>query len=279
MPTTQDIRAVQEKILYIAKYIDHICRKNSIIYFIMGGTALGAVRHGGFIPWDDDLDIFMTPDQYEKFKAVMEAEHNSEFILQEWRTVPEYLEYAKVRLNGTTFIEECFKDRKDLHHGIYVDIMILHKAPLALMQQKIIYLQSKFVTLYALSQRNWKPKTRAQAVILSLSKLLPRKRLALWCYRNIYRYDHLKEDFVWCYFITPAKFKQGIFSRDFFVEPVDIPFEDTVLMGSKHIHQYLAYRYGDYMKLPSIEKRKAAVHAMIYDTEKDYKEYMVTSDE
>ena len=125
----QTVRDVQEKILETMKYIDKLCRENKIEYYIMGGTALGAVRHGGFIPWDDDLDIFMTPKEYEKFKAVFEKENSSQFVIQEWRTTPHYLEYAKIRMNNTTFIEEAFKNRKDMHHGIYVDIMILHKVP------------------------------------------------------------------------------------------------------------------------------------------------------
>ena len=62
------------------KFIDRICRKKDIEYFIMGGTALGAVRHGGFIPWDDDLDIFMTPENYEKFKAIFNEEKNEESV-------------------------------------------------------------------------------------------------------------------------------------------------------------------------------------------------------
>ena len=65
------VRDVQKKILEIMKYIDSVCRKNGIEYYIMGGTALGAVRHGGFIPWDDDLDIFMTPCEYKKFKTAI----------------------------------------------------------------------------------------------------------------------------------------------------------------------------------------------------------------
>lgn len=133
---------------------------------------------------------------------------------------------------------------------------------------------SKFVTLYTLSGRNWKPKSTAQAVVISLTKLLPRKLIALWCYKGIYKCYKLSSDFVWCYFITPAKFKQGIFDQNFFSEAVDISFEDTFLLGSKYVKEYLTYRYGDYMKLPSIEKRNASVHTMIYDSKKDDREYM-----
>lgn len=270
----QTVRDVQHKILYIIKYIDSICRKNGIEYYIMGGTALGAIRHGGFIPWDDDLDIFMTPREYEKFKKAFKEENTIEFYLQEWRTTEKYLEYAKVRLNGTTFIEENFKNREDMHHGIFVDIMILHKVPENKFIQKIVYVESKFVTLYGISQRNWKPKTKMQEVALRALKILPSKFLATIFYRRIYRYDALKKNYKYCYWITPAKFKNGLFDKSFFSEPIDIPFEDTTLMGSKHIKEYLSYRYGNYMKLPSEAEQKAAVHAMLFDVNNDYKLYM-----
>ena len=274
MNQTKSVRQVQDKILETMKYIDTLCRDNGIVYYIMGGTALGAVRHGGFIPWDDDLDIFMTPDQYEKFKTVFDMQNSDRFVLQEWRTTPKYLEYAKVRMNGTTFIEEVFKDRTDMHHGIYVDIMILHKVPENKLIQKLVYLESKFVTLYALSQRNWKPKTKGQGRVLKLLKILPCKLMAKIAYRRIYRYDDRQQGFKYCYWITPAKFRNGLFDKSFFEEPVDVPFEDTVLLGSKKIKDYLAYRYGDYMKLPSEAAQKAAVHAFVFDTEKDYSEYV-----
>ncbi|MBO7309824.1 MAG: LicD family protein [Clostridia bacterium] len=268
------VRDVQEKILETMKYIDRLCRENGITYYIMGGTALGAVRHGGFIPWDDDLDIFMTPAEYERFKAVFNKQESDKFVLQEWRTTRKYLEYAKIRMNGTTFIEEHFKDFKEMHHGIYVDIMILHKVPDSKFLQKKIYYYSKFVTLYGLSQRNWKPKTRSQALVLKSLKILPCKLMAKMAYKAIYKYDSMTESFKYCYWITPARFKNGLFDEEFFASAVDIPFEDTVLLGSEKIKEYLEYRYGDYMKLPSKEQQKAAVHAMIYDTERDYREYL-----
>ena len=269
------VREVQEKILEIMKYIDKVCRANVITYYIMGGTALGAIRHGGFIPWDDDLDIFMTPVEYEKFKCVFDAQKQDRFVIQEWKTTPDYLEYAKVRMNGTTFIEEVFKDRKDLHQGIYVDIMILHKCPNDERIQKSLYNKCKYVTLYALSQRNWKPKSTFQKIALVVLKCLPNKRLVRKRYEAIFKYDYTDlNDYRYFYWITTAKFKQGLFEPWMFEGPVEIPFEDTNLLCSKEIKKYLEYRYGDYMKLPSEEQQKAYVHAIIFDVNKDYTEYI-----
>ena len=269
----QSVHDVQMKILETMKFIDSICREHHITYYIMGGTALGAIRHKGFIPWDDDLDIFMTPQEYNKFKKVLNELKSELFVLQEWKTTPGFVEYAKVRMNGTTFIEDHFKDRKDMHHGIYVDIMMLHKVPNNIVIQKWNYVLSKFVTLYGLSQRNWVPKSTAQNVILKSLNLLPCKWLSKVAYSQIYKYDNLNQDFKYCYWITPAKFKQGLFDAKFFSSPVDIVFEDTKLYASANIKEYLSYRYGDYMKLPSKEAQKAAVHAMYYDVNKDYTEY------
>ena len=270
----KSVRNVQIIILETMKFIDNLCRENGIVYYIMGGTALGAVRHGGFIPWDDDLDIFMTPDQYEKFKTVFDECSCKKFVIQEWRTDSKYLEYAKVRMNGTTFIEEHFKDCKDMHHGIYVDIMILHKVPENLLIQKLVYFESKFVTLYGLSQRNWMPKSGLQAMVLKSLKFLPCKIITRIAYSHIYKYDNRKNNYKYCYWITPAKFRNGLFDKSFFEHPVDVPFEDTKFLGSEKIKEYLEYRYGDYMKLPSEEQRKAAVHAYVFDTEKNYTEYL-----
>lgn len=270
----QTIKDVQGKILETACFIDNICRKYGIEYYIMGGTALGAVRHGGFIPWDDDLDIFMTPQEYSRFKEVFEKENPSKFIIQEWRTTSEYLEYAKVRMNGTTFIEEHFKDNKNMHHGIMVDIMMLHKVPSDKLHQRLIYYLSRFVAFHAYVGRGRKAKSLFEKVATVALNFLPCNYLVRKAYQKIYSYDNLTHKFNYCYWITRASFRGGLFEKEMFENPVNIPFEDTELLGSSRIKDYLAYRYGDYMKLPSEEERKTAVHAYIFDVERDFSEYI-----
>lgn len=270
----QTIKDVQKKILETMMFIDKVCRDSDIIYYIMGGTALGAVRHMGFIPWDDDLDIFMTPENYENFKLIFNQMDSDRFILQEWKIVDNYIEYAKLRMNNTTFIEEVFKNRKNMHHGIYVDIMILHKCSINQFMQKIMYYTSKYVTLVALSQRRWKPKFWTQKFALCLLKILPNRLIATNCYRRIYKDESLIDKFCYCYFITKANFNQGIFDSSIFKEPIDIVFEDTILMGPTKIKKYLKIRYGDYMVLPAEDQQKVSIHAEIYDTKVGYEKYL-----
>ena len=269
-----DIRKVQNKILEIIKFVDQLCRENGIIYYMMGGTALGAVRHKGFIPWDDDLDIFMTPENYEKFRNVFTKQSQERFYLQEWKIVEEYLEYAKIRINGTTLIEPQFRNNRQIHQGIYIDIFILHKCPENKLVQKKLFLGSKFVTAVALSQRNWKPKNRKQKLVFKALKILPTKQIAKYIYKKIYQYDALTEHYQYCFFFDKAKFEAAVFEREWYDTPVEYPFEDTVLLGPKNIELYLEKVYGDYMTLPPIEKRGKDIHAEIWDTEKDYTEYI-----
>lgn len=96
------ILQLQNIIINIMKYIDELCKKHQIEYYIIGETALGAVRHGGFIPWDDDLDIAMTRYNYERFLTICEREINKDdFFLQVGRR--DWPLYFKLRLKGTLF--------------------------------------------------------------------------------------------------------------------------------------------------------------------------------
>ena len=104
-PDEWGIKKLQEKILEIAVYVDAFCDENGIEYCLMGGSALGAVRHGGFIPWDDDLDFFMTPDNYEKFVRLFEEKGDkNKFFLEPFGHIDNMITLGKVRAKNTTYI-------------------------------------------------------------------------------------------------------------------------------------------------------------------------------
>ena len=109
----------------IVEDIDRICRDNGLKYYIIGGTLLGAVRHKGFIPWDDDIDLVMYRDDYNKFISIIQSEYSEKYFLQNFYTDKHYTRYiAKVRLNGT-HLTESYLDNSKSHDGIYVDIFPL----------------------------------------------------------------------------------------------------------------------------------------------------------
>ena len=124
-PDDWGLKKLQNVILNIACDVDKFCVENHISYCLMGGSALGAKRHGGFIPWDDDLDIYMTPDAYERFRQCFKEKGDHEkYYVQELGASKGKVITAKVRLNNSYFEEEIIKNWH-IHHGIYIDIFIL----------------------------------------------------------------------------------------------------------------------------------------------------------
>ena len=127
MENKNDIKSLQLICLEILKEIDRVCKKHNILYWLDSGSMLGAVRHNGFIPWDDDLDIAMFRDDYNRFLEIASKELKENYFLQTHQTDSEYpLFFAKVRRNNT-FIDEKRYRRLNIHKGIYVDIFPVDK--------------------------------------------------------------------------------------------------------------------------------------------------------
>lgn len=265
---------LQDKILYVAKYIDTFCKENGIKYCLMGGSALGAKRHGGFIPWDDDLDIFMTPDNFEKFRELFNQKGDKErFYLQQYGLTKDgHVTLPKLRMNNTTYIEELTKDYK-AHHGIYVDIFILHNCPNSRLKQLWQCFWAKCVIVKGLSMRSYDRQKGLTKAVLTIAKILPKKLMVDYGLRQVYRYRNSDTNY-YCNFLGKAVFKKGIYKKEWFEESVAAPFEKTTMQVPKGLHEFLSERFGDYMQVPSPERIKYEQHAWKWDTEKDFSNYV-----
>ena len=119
----EELKRVQEIEVEILQEIIRVCKKYKLQYWVYGGTLLGTIRHNGFIPWDDDIDIGMMRDDYEKFLKIAPLQLKKGLTLQHFtldNNTPTY--FAKVRKDGTQFVEHYTRNM-DIHHGIFVDIM------------------------------------------------------------------------------------------------------------------------------------------------------------
>lgn len=125
----EELKKLHQIELKILQEIIRICTEHDITYFTVGGTTLGALRHNGFIPWDDDIDIGMMRDDYERFLSIAPQALQDGFTLQHFKTdsnTPTY--FAKVRKDGTEFIEKHSKNVL-MHQGVFIDIMPYDAVP------------------------------------------------------------------------------------------------------------------------------------------------------
>ena len=265
-------KQLQDKIMEIAEYIDKVCVDNKISYCLMSGSTLGALRHKGFIPWDDDMDIFMKPDEYKKFKEFFEKNGDTKkYYLQELYKRDDYIASAKLRLNNTAYIEESSKDMK-IHQGIFIDIFILHNTPDNDFLSFIQCMCAKYVL--ARGQMNKKNNYKGKKLLLlKLLNILPKEFLIKHCLKKQYKYDNKTTKRV-CHFMGHPFYKKGIYDSKYFLEYRRTKFEKIELNIPKYSEEYLTDRFGDYMKLPSKESIKKAQHAWKWDISKDFSNYV-----
>ncbi len=267
------ILILQDKILEIAKYISDFCDEYDIDYSLMGGSALGSKRHGGFIPWDDDLDIFMTPDNYEKFRDCFNKYGERElFYLQEWGLTDGMVTISKIRMNGTTYIEPDFKEW-NMHQGIYVDIFILHNCPSNKIQQMWQCFWGKYVIMKGLAIRGYNRRGGFLGFAVKVIGLFPRHFLVKFGLKQVYRYRSKNTEY-YCNFLGKAVFKNAIYKKDFFTPTEYASFEKIKLKVPVKLHEFLIGRFGDYMIPPSAERIKREQHAEAWNTQKDFTEYL-----
>lgn len=250
---TWGILGLQNCILNIAQYFDEFCESNNIDYCLMGGSALGAVRHKGFIPWDDDLDVFMRPNEYKAFKdAFNKLGDKNRFYLQEWGGNPNFASFAKLRLNKS-YYKEADLEKYDIHKGVYIDIFILHSCPDSTLGHWWQYLWSRYLVLKSLANRNYMRHGLLGNLILKPLKWLPKRALVDFAIKQIYRNADSETKF-YCHYLGRAGYTKGLYNSEFFKTTKKVPFESISLRVPSRVEEYLTERWGDYMKLPTKEE-------------------------
>ena len=254
------LRKVQMTQLEIAKEIRRVCDENNIQYFLCFGTMLGAVRHKGFIPWDDDMDMGMIRSEYERFLEIAPQKLKPEYLLQTWHSDPEYpLPFAKVRKRGTVYLEN--KSTRMKENGFFVDIFPFDFQPASEVERELVnkqrldyfrtkLMKSKFTPWMEEGKINWKKRVgylyyQMKALFVSGEELV-RKH----------------DDLVMSYGENELLYWQegnGVMrniQRKWCEELTDYEFEGELFKGSKYYDKVLRTSYGDYMQLPPENERE-----------------------
>ena len=256
----EEIEKIHKMCLMIAKEIKRICENNNIKFFLIAGSCLGAVRHKGFIPWDDDMDIGMLREDYEKFIKCCEIDLDKEkFFWQSCYTDKNYGQsIGKVRLNDTICKLEHDKTCK-YHHGVYVDVFPFDSVP-----EKNLSRKNQKFKYWFYKEAMWMKKGMKKNV----KNKKPIRYFAFWIAICLIPYKLLKHNFLktklkYNKYITTQVVTDGGYGynkesllRKWFDESVNVLFEGEMFPIFKEYDDYLKHLYGDYMILPPKDKRK-----------------------
>lgn len=269
--SNNELKELHKKIIEIAEYIDNLCKENDIKYYLSGGCALGAVRHNGFIPWDDDLDIFMTSENYYKFIKVCEKNLDTErFYLQKENTDEWPLFFSKLRLNGTTYIES-YNENLKMHKGIFVDLYRLDNISDNYFFGFFQYFCSKLVIARRLPKINYTANNSRKRVLIKMLSLLP-SSFDTFLIRQVRKYNSEKCNKVANLFHR-GSFRSNLYSNEWLGNPRYVSFESTRLPVPENVEKILETRFGDYMTIPDKNKRKKLPHVKYFNINKDYRFY------
>ncbi|GKH61115.1 LicD family protein [Campylobacter ureolyticus] len=248
----------KEKMLEMMCYIDKVCRDNNIKYSLAYGTLIGAIRHKGFIPWDDDMDIMLTRDNYDKLIEIIKKDDKYDFLDFDSGFI---LNFSKICYKNTLAIEKDKYRLKCNLLGVFVDVFPIDNLPvkepkrhlrkISLIQHLLIYRNFNMI----LSPGNFLKK------IAKLSLLFPLFCISRVFFTKKYLIRILKETILKYKNITTKKcgiFSDGlkeIYDKNDFKNYIDVSFENFKLMAVQNYDAILKIYYGDYMKLPPEEKR------------------------
>ena len=250
MNEIKDIREIQLKILDIALEFHRIMTKHHIPYYMIGGTMLGAVRHGGFIPWDDDMDFGVPRIEYERAKSVLRSELLAPYKLLFGKVGRVGYDSAKIEDTSTSIIE---KDHEETpcKTGLFIDIF-----PIDVCNNKYgLFSRNRWIRLF-FGINSFKyvwPQKFYHKIVALIVHLLPENFFRTIAHRLLFKTGD--------YYINYSGMygAREIVPKDFFGTPILYKFEDVELFGVENYDKFLSCIYGDYVKLPPEEKRHSHI--------------------
>jgi lipopolysaccharide cholinephosphotransferase len=258
------IRDVQRVALEMLCAVDRVCKQNDIPYQLFAGTLLGAVRHQGFIPWDDDIDIAILRSDWDRFAEACARALDGPYFLQTYETDPEYdNQYAKIRKHGTLFRERPCADAK-MHHGIFIDVFCLDTVKPGTLAGELQ--RGALCLLRRLRmEAAWRPRRRRHRWTAPLHALLglPGRLLGK---RRLDRLDTRVSKWFACdaspwlnhiqIKATRKHCRRFLMSKPQFLNTTPMVFEGRTFPGPVEFHPLLTQAYGDYMRWPPEEERR-----------------------
>ncbi|WP_316637532.1 LicD family protein [uncultured Ruminococcus sp.] len=250
------LSAVQQTLLGFLKEVDRICRKNDIQYFLGGGSLLGAVRHKGFIPWDDDADVMMLRDDYEKFRSVLKTDLPP-YITDQNTEEANHFAFTKLRLNDTILSTEFSARFKGLHNGVFLDVLAQDKTAKKGFAQKLHMKMTAQLRWLVLNKWRGTPMNANNKLVSFIGDvikaILPLSLLEKMQNGIMKRYHN--KDTGMLYDSMGRNVERGAFPEEWLNEAVYVDFEDTKLPIPKEWDKYLTYLYGDYMDMIPVSER------------------------
>ena len=253
----EQLRQLQLIELELLQEVDRICRKCDIHYTIIAGTLLGAVRHGGFIPWDDDADVALLRSEYERFKKACETELDTDrFYFQDHTNTPGYRwGYGKLRRKNTLFLRE-HQEHMPYEQGVFIDVFPMDGIPDNYFLRSLKNFEC-FVVRKLLWSRVGKiaDKNMWKRKIYTLLDRVPEKTIIRY-YEAMVRKANCKKTRMVRILMFPTPNSEYGYYRNWYVTSAEITFEGHAFKGIKDYDSYLTFKFGDYMELPPERQRK-----------------------
>lgn len=253
MNNEDQLKKLHETLLEILSEFDHVCQRHNIQYFLDSGSALGAVRHGGFIPWDDDVDVGMMRCDYERFLRVAPNEISKKFIIQNHENDAKYFKHhAKMRKLGTYFPESYTSMLK--YQGIFIDIFPFDYVPQNKIIRKIHFLLIKYFRNRSYLRRFKSSRNSIYKKIVGVFFDLFSEPFLESCYQNLISIFKSGTQ-VTCYEYMVCQKNLKLFNKEWLSSTIQINFAGKNFQIMRGYDAYLHEMYHDYMQLPPEDKR------------------------